>query len=1827
MSARFGGDPVGYVHDALRIPVESRDERTTGLLAKYLFELVEATALVEAGRSLTVGRRKLVAKAFRFLAHLGVPRDTAMRRLPVFRALLDADGEDSVIASYERARQAAWVMPVVDMTAAETRAALGMVASRLMRPSRAPARSPGRGPVDSAARDSGSSRSREPYGGAGRDAGDRSGRVGSGGTHGRDAGSDRDADDRSGRDRSGSAHSRDTNDSAPRGSRGTRSRVPYDAGRGRSGSSHSRDTDSSAHSRGSHVGERRERSWSTHSRGTDDSGRYRGGDSMRGSPDFRDADDSATRGSARSPGGGVARDESGRSRGSDSIRDRDVRAFRDPYGRAVGEQSGLRRGDADAGSVRGGGAGGDKRSRISSSGSATRDAERSRDRGDGDKRHEPGRNSSSGSSTRDAERSRSRGDGESRHVPSRNSNSGSATRDDSRRSRDRGDGDDRRGPGRYRSGDSATRDDPGRTRDRGTVGGEGRGHTRSGGHDGGTADNRAAAVRGHGARSERARPRDPGSDYGEPPVKRARSVGMPADVGGAAAAATGMQRAVASSLGARPGGYLTKQERRERLDADDSGSGSSDSELVDDGEPGDLSAGPREVAAEAGGARSSPVANSASITDSTKQERRERLDADDSDSGSSDGDLVDDGEPGDLSAGPCEVAAEAGGARSSPVATSASVRGGALGAAALAECAAVPGAGIGHETAAETRERGARGAATPTTGLVQPVVAPGDPDPSPARGRVDVPCAAVAGGPRGVREVVVLDNGGDVPPDSLFVRTGRLVGAEVLDSDAASFVRNGVLSGDAIDVFTGMFGAAPWRRIPTHYVLDRTICRALQDGAPAFRHHMRNSSDRRIRLLCARLRAADAVVIQWNVRDEHWAGCVILRPELHAVGGANRFFWADSWGDQIHGEGFRADHESPFTCMLMRSAADTLATWAAARIRGWVAGLQVGAVRVRHSASQTGGLWEFDANACGIFVAAFVCHVTTLVPADWGDCVPPFHSDSRRRAASFMGISERASGFGRRLVSEAAAGGMEPLWHQERRLCPPLPRPGEHGAIAQRLWSTGHADGGVAFVGLEARKLAAAIVAVTEGPVLEFVGLALAKAPGALVDDVSGARSMDLSVVAKLLNDYGCLTWMPDGDSTTWRLLQLVTGDDAPGSRRVRTRRPQRARNVSERLRDRARLFAYIRLSRFHGDLQNCRAAVTTALRSNGLGVFNVEGEEVGDAEWAAALLSEDGVDCAVTAAFQRMGLAPLTFMEAVRTISDAVDSWAERMGDPVASVVGLEPFTGRASCPLLWWGPSSETSVRQPVHMEEDPRDNAAREGSWGGRASAYGPSAIFMGAAFETVPEGALCINTDSTHFYLPYPDTSTERDVRAFSSNPMALRRDIAMCTDMRVRPFAVRYGHSKAWHSGGPSSVAGNSRFVIHCATGTEVSQAFPWSVLRGERIDDPGKVSDLDLFTALAGDPHWDRRGTRDLPLTDVRTFVRGFEERRRDDADRALREQRLLSLALPLTAGGIPAIAIPATSPMHAASAGGSASPAPARVGAGAICGPPLGGGSHPVWGFGLDGYSCVLERVASLLGCAKVLAGLSRVCRAFRRLMRDVPVDVSVLPPLCTADSVEVPWLRWRRASTRELIDALWDCGCPTSWQEPSVVGSPFAFYVLLMAHRGRVAAVGALLRDAWDHYVGRDAREARAVLLRAREAKLARLRVGGRPTPALQRASADVLTRYQRERYAQEAALYGGLRRLAEMLLSAYEDNNRLVVFIARALRSLVQDVMAEAVTAGWSPAAEDCCAWIADRVEAILGPAPLEPVERATWRGRRPGTTTPLPLPLGRAGEPGS
>ena len=142
MSERFGGDPIDYVYNVLGVPVGSRDGRTTALLAKYLLGLIEPTALVEAGQALSVARRKQVAKAFRFLAYLGV-RESAMHHFLAFRALLDIEGEDSVTASYVGARRSSWVMPSVDMTDAEARAALGKVVTRLnMVHGR-----PGRGPV------------------------------------------------------------------------------------------------------------------------------------------------------------------------------------------------------------------------------------------------------------------------------------------------------------------------------------------------------------------------------------------------------------------------------------------------------------------------------------------------------------------------------------------------------------------------------------------------------------------------------------------------------------------------------------------------------------------------------------------------------------------------------------------------------------------------------------------------------------------------------------------------------------------------------------------------------------------------------------------------------------------------------------------------------------------------------------------------------------------------------------------------------------------------------------------------------------------------------------------------------------------------------------------------------------------------------------------------------------------------------------------------------------------------------------------------------------------------------------------------------------------------------------------------------------------------------------------------------------------------------------------------------------------------------------------------------------------------------------------------
>ena len=82
--------------------------------------------------------------------------------------------------------------------------------------------------------------------------------------------------------------------------------------------------------------------------------------------------------------------------------------------------------------------------------------------------------------------------------------------------------------------------------------------------------------------------------------------------------------------------------------------------------------------------------------------------------------------------------------------------------------------------------------------------------------------------------------------------------------------------------------------------------------------------------------------------------------------------------------------------------------------------------------------------------------------------------------------------------------------------------------IVGGLASVGHADGGVAFRSGTATSIAAAVVAVTEQVVLDFVGLVLGTTHK-LVDDVSGAHSMDLYKLARLL-DGGVtprLLWMP----------------------------------------------------------------------------------------------------------------------------------------------------------------------------------------------------------------------------------------------------------------------------------------------------------------------------------------------------------------------------------------------------------------------------------------------------------------------------------------------------------------------------------------------------------------------------------------------------------------------------------------------------------------------------------------------------------------------------
>ena len=639
----------------------------------------------------------------------------------------------------------------------------------------------------------------------------------------------------------------------------------------------------------------------------------------------------------------------------------------------------------------------------------------------------------------------------------------------------------------------------------------------------------------------------------------------------------------------------------------------------------------------------------------------------------------------------------------------------------------------------------------------------------------------------------------------------------------------------------------------------------------------------------------------------HWMGGVILRPGLGASNLSNTFYWADP-DDVQDGSGT--------VPAVMFDAVRDFVKWAAEQNIGWGPAVERECRRIVFNSPQM--MWEIqraeeglaEGDSCGIFLAAFVSHVTTRVPEAWGSCVPRFRRATRSVVGRFV-RGDSGSTWSEKGVPyvRGDGGSQRRLWFDEDNglpTAPPSP-PGDQYEAAQRIYTAGHTDYGTIVPddsdGPHRRAaLAAAIVGVTQEPVIRFLKLIF---DGFMVDDVSNARSMDLNVVLGLLREGSAPRWLPelrfpiDGDSDSSRKLDNLFYGRVTRSERVRTAKPPTPRTDKQAEVDRARLVACVRVAKHYGNVEVVHAAAMKA-HASGECPGDVLGGVDGDHErWASSLLSSDGVDQAVDSVFNRMRLRKTSFISAVATILDAMDSWRSDL-DRVARAAGLRPFMRKI--PLLWWGPTCDASRRQPVHAEEEALDNEAPVGSWGGRAGSYGPSAIFAGGGFETDDRGLLCGSVDSTRFYYPLCDMSDKKAVRASFENParclLALERNVVMGSDARVLPFTVRFGHSKAWHSGGPSSTQGNSRYVIHCATSKEVSQCFPWSLIRARWTNAEGRArSRLDdaLFAALAGDDFYERRGAE--IGRSIGQFATDYRARCEEKAKAAIKVQWPRSLA------------------------------------------------------------------------------------------------------------------------------------------------------------------------------------------------------------------------------------------------------------------------------------------------------------------------------------------
>ena len=85
-----GVDIVDRVYRTLAIPVQSPTSALTGPLAHYLEGLLLLTAEVRAVP--TKNAKSRISKVFRFLAHLGVPLETIVARVPLVQHVLGEDG-------------------------------------------------------------------------------------------------------------------------------------------------------------------------------------------------------------------------------------------------------------------------------------------------------------------------------------------------------------------------------------------------------------------------------------------------------------------------------------------------------------------------------------------------------------------------------------------------------------------------------------------------------------------------------------------------------------------------------------------------------------------------------------------------------------------------------------------------------------------------------------------------------------------------------------------------------------------------------------------------------------------------------------------------------------------------------------------------------------------------------------------------------------------------------------------------------------------------------------------------------------------------------------------------------------------------------------------------------------------------------------------------------------------------------------------------------------------------------------------------------------------------------------------------------------------------------------------------------------------------------------------------------------------------------------------------------------------------------------------------------------------------------------------------------